>query len=585
MVPGLRATRLAGAGRARSTLQLAARYVASVGGVGLVTWLLGLVLPHYHVANISMVYLLLVLALAVYAGSGPAILASVLAFLAFDWFFVPPVGRLTVSDPDEWLALFLFLVVAIITGQLAAGLRRRADEARRRAAEAQTLYELSMAILADTHLDRVLHAIAARTVTTLRLRRAAIWTVSAAGTLEPAAAAGAPYEESKREPEGPLERSPGDTAKPTHDGPLERSPGDTAKPTHDGPLERSPGDTAKRTEENAVRWAFEAAGPVARYVQPGAVRVVRPLHAGDRHVGGEPVVAYAPIVLGGERLGVVAADAGTSGPPLSGERARLLQAFAAQAALAIGRSRLAEEEERARAAAESDRLKSTFLASISHDLRTPLTAIKAAAAGLRGASGNRHEQEELAASIEREADRLNRLVGDLLEMSRLEAGGLPPQTAPEDLAEIAGTAASRLSTALAGRSFVALIPPDVPLVAVDAVQIDRVLTNLLENAIKYSPPGGRIVLEAVPEGSVVRVSLYNDGERLPGAELARIFDKFYRFTPAGRGAGLGLAICRGIVEAHGGRIWAENQERGVRLVFTLPVAASRTPVPAAVARS
>jgi two-component system sensor histidine kinase KdpD len=509
------------------------RYGASVGGVAAVTWLISLVLPHYHVGNISMVYLLLVLALAVFAGSGPAIAASVLAFLAFDWFFVPPVGRVTVADADQWLALCLFLVAAIITGQLAAGLRRRAAEAQRRAQETQTLYALSMAILGDTQPAHVLQVIAEQLVATLRVRRVSIWMLGDDGALASRAEAGEPL-----------------------------------------------AHTAQAALETGVRWAFEAGGPSGQYSTGNAVRVIRPLESLLRPGGSEgrePVVAYMPVLLGATRLGVVAAYADAGRDLLGGDRIRMLEAFAAQTALATSRGRLAQEEERARLAAEASRLKSIFLATVSHDLRTPLTAIRAAAAALQvhsWSSGGSADGEELAQSIDREAERLNRLVGDLLEMSRIEAGGLPPRKTPEDLAEIAGTVLERLKSQLALRTVLVRIPGDLPLVPLDAVQIDRVLTNLLENAAKFSPAHGRIVLEAVGDGQELHVSVYNDGARLPEHEHLRIFDKFYRLDPGAvgqEGTGLGLAICKGIVEAHGGRIWAENDREGVGIVFTLPI--------------
>ncbi len=524
--------------------RLVVPYGASVAGVAAVSLLIGQLLPRYHVGNISMLYLLLVLALAILAGSGPAILASVLAFLAFDWFFVPPVGRLTVSDPQEWLALCLFLIVAVIAGQLAAGLQRRAEEARRRARESETLYALSTALLGDVRLEHMLQIIVERLREALDLRHAAILLANADGDLSVAAEAGEPL------------------------------------------------DAAERAERQAgAAWAFASGGASGRYLAPGDGRVTGPL--GSLPARGQPprLGIYVPVVLGAERLGVLAAVERRAGEPLAVDQARLLAAVVAQAALAIGRTRLAEEEERARAAAESDRMKSTFLASVSHDLRTPLTAIRTAASGLRRASLARHDAvyDELAAGIEREVDRLNRLVDNLLEMSRIEAGALPPQKAPEEIGELAGTALARLAPLLRDRRVTVQLAPDLPLVPLDAAQIDRVFTNLLENAAKFSPPGGLIVLEAFAEGGELRVSVHNDGPSLPDDQRGRIFDKFYRLDAGGgRGTGLGLAICKGIVEAHGGRIWAENDPRGVSVIFTLPLdnapRAAAAPAPAGARR-
>jgi two-component system sensor histidine kinase KdpD len=518
----------------RRNAKLAVGFLASIAGVVGVTWLISIVLPRYHVANISMIYLLLILALAVWAGSGPAILASLLAFLAFDWFFVTPVGRFTVEDPSEWLALFLFLVVAIISGQLAAGLRSRAAEARRRARETATLYELSMEILADARLEHVLRAIADRMLQTLGLRSVAVFLVEADGGLRLATEAGGDLDEPERE----------------------------------------------ERELNA-RWALRT-GATNRFATNGSARITRPL---DRTIQ-DPfteqsrlIASYIPVVLGGQTLGLVAAIYPTPYSSPSTESRNLLDAFVAQTALAIGRAKLAAEEEKARAAAESERMKSTFLASVSHDLRTPLTAIKAAAEGLREEAESRGDapHSELAAGIDREVGRLDRLVGNLLEISRIEAGGLPLNKVPEDLSEIVGIAVSRLTPMLAGRTLTVYIPDSLPLVPVEAVQIDRVLTNLLENAIKFSPEGSEIVLRATIEGDSVVIRVRNAGRPLGAEERRRIFDKFYRLDAGDRGprgVGLGLAICKGIVEAHDGQIWEENDDGGVTFLIRLPLSSS-----------
>jgi two-component system sensor histidine kinase KdpD len=270
----------------------------------------------------------------------------------------------------------------------------------------------------------------------------------------------------------------------------------------------------------------------------------------------------------------------------------LLQAFAAQAALAIGRSQLAEEEERTRQVANSERMKSIFLASVSHDLRTPLTTIRTAAAGLRQALGERFASPfaELTDSIDVEVDRLNRLVENLLEMSRIEAGGLPPKKAPEDLAEIIGTVAHRLRSLLADRAFTMHLPEDLPAIPLDAIQIDRVLSNLFENAVKFSPVNSAIQLDVWLAEQRVYVRMRNEGATLSEPERGHIFDKFYRrevSMDSARGTGLGLAICKGIVEAHAGRIAAENDPGGVAFTFWLPVETARTerpPVPVGVLR-
>jgi two-component system, OmpR family, sensor histidine kinase KdpD len=255
---------------------------------------------------------------------------------------------------------------------------------------------------------------------------------------------------------------------------------------------------------------------------------------------------------------------------------RLLKTFGAQSALALERSRLARSETRAQVAEESDRLKTALLSSVSHELRTPLAAIKAAVTSLRSGMVDRRSiaRDELLATIEEESDQLNTLVGNLLDMSRIEAGALRPQRSWNDLEEIIGSALARLKQAARHHRLEIAMHDDLPLIPVDFVQIQQVFTNLLGNSLKYSPEGSAIRVEATqrdPDRVLVRV--INHGPLVPEEHLDRIFDKFYRVTAADRvtGTGLGLSICKGIVEAHGGRIWAQNLADGLAFNFTLPL--------------
>ena len=255
---------------------------------------------------------------------------------------------------------------------------------------------------------------------------------------------------------------------------------------------------------------------------------------------------------------------------------RLLKTFATQGALALERSRLARSETRARVAEESDRLKTALLSSVSHELRTPLAAIKAAVTSLRSGAVERQSiaRDELLATIEEETDQLNTLVGNLLDMSRIEAGVLKPQRSWNDLEEIIGAALARLKQAARHHRLEIAVPEDLPLIPVDFVQIQQVFTNLISNSLKYSPEGSTIRVEAARrDPDVVVVRVINQGPPVPEEHLDRIFDKFYRVTAADRvtGTGLGLSICKGIVEAHGGRIWAENLADGLAFNFTLPL--------------
>ncbi|MBI3760631.1 MAG: DUF4118 domain-containing protein [Chloroflexi bacterium] len=255
---------------------------------------------------------------------------------------------------------------------------------------------------------------------------------------------------------------------------------------------------------------------------------------------------------------------------------RLLPAFASQGALALERATLARAETRAKILEESDRLKSSLLSSVSHELRTPLATIKAAATSLRSGevAWASEARDELIAAIDEEADHLNRLVGNLLDMSRIEAGALNLKRDWNLLAEIVDGVIARMRQAAERHRLEVEVPEDLALVPVDHVLMEQVFTNLISNCLKYAPPDTpiRVGARAMGDESLL-VQVSNQGPHVPEEHLEHIFDKFYRVTAADRvtGTGLGLSICRGIVEAHGGRIWAENLPDGFAFNFTLPL--------------
>ena len=264
----------------------------------------------------------------------------------------------------------------------------------------------------------------------------------------------------------------------------------------------------------------------------------------------------------------------TTSAILSGEK-RLLQTFASQSALALERAWLAQAESRARVLEESDRLKSVLLSSVSHELRTPLSTIKAASSSLREneVSWDSPARVELISAIDDEADHLNILVGNLLDMSRIESGVLKPKREWNILSEILGTVLVRMRHRMGEHQIEVDLPESLPLVPVDYVQMEQVFTNLVSNSLKYAPEKTRICIRALVEDESVHVQVSNQGPQIPQEHLERIFDKFYRITAADwvTGTGLGLSICKGIIEAHGGRIWAENVPDGLTFNFTLPL--------------
>jgi two-component system sensor histidine kinase KdpD len=262
-------------------------------------------------------------------------------------------------------------------------------------------------------------------------------------------------------------------------------------------------------------------------------------------------------------------------PAISSREKRLLQTFASQGALALERSWLAQAESRARVLGESDRLKTAILSSVSHELRTPLSTIKAAASSLRGKEVNWDSpaRVDLVAAIDDEADHLNMLVGNLLDMSRIESGALKPKREWNILPEIVGSVLARMKRLAETHRIEVDIPENLPLVPVDYVQMEQVFTNLVSNSLKYAPANTVVCIRAQAADETIQVQVSNHGPQVPPEDLERIFDKFYRITAAERvtGTGLGLSICKGIIEAHGGRIWAENLPDGLAFNFVLPL--------------
>lgn len=254
---------------------------------------------------------------------------------------------------------------------------------------------------------------------------------------------------------------------------------------------------------------------------------------------------------------------------------QMLRTFATQGALAFERVELAQTETRAKVLEESDKLKSALLSSVSHEFRTPLATIKAAITSLLG---DQEEWEikyrnELLSVVDEEADYLNHLVGNLLDMSRIEAGALNPSRQWNILSEIVEGVITKMHRNLESHPMKVDIPDELPLVPVDYVQMEQVFRNLISNSVKYAPQGSPIQIRAEEKDEMIHVQVINAGPSVAPENLDRIFDKFYRFTHAERvsGIGLGLSICKGIVEAHGGQIWANNLANGFAFNFTLPI--------------
>jgi two-component system sensor histidine kinase KdpD len=280
---------------------------------------------------------------------------------------------------------------------------------------------------------------------------------------------------------------------------------------------------------------------------------------------------YLPLTGSHGTVGVLGVQPANTSHVSLPEQMHLLETFANQTALAIERANLVEESQKAKVQIETERMRNALLSSVSHDLKTPLAAITGAASSLIEDTAG--ECRDLAQTIAEEADRLNRLIRNLLDMTRLEAGAVQVRKEWHALEEIVGAALTRLDDRLQGHPVTTDIPADLPLVPLDSVLIEQVLVNLLENALKYTPAGSPFDISASITDHYVTVRVADRGPGIPPGDEERIFDKFYRARPnGGGGVGLGLTVCRGIVEAHGGKIWAQNRDGGgAAFQFTLPL--------------
>ena len=487
-----------------------APYVAALAAVAISTAIAWAMFPYFAVSNLIMVYLLGVIIVATRYGRGGSLLATLLSVAAFDFFFVPPYFTFAVSDTQYLVTFGVMLVVALVISSLAVRIRAQAESARERERRMASLYAMSRE-LASTRGVGALREAAGRHIAEVFGSRVVVLL-------------------------------------PQPDGRLAPDDGDAAH----FPLDAS--------ELAVSQWVHEH-GQVAGQgtdTLPGASGLYLPL-TGSR--GGVGVLGVRPV---------------DPRPLQAPEQLHQLEAFASQTALAIERAQLAEEAERAQVRAETERLRNSLLSSVSHDLRTPLASITGAASTLL--ENETHldavTRRDLLESLHEEADRLNRLVQNLLEMTRLESGALQLHTEWHPVEEVVGAALGRFGKALARRAVTTRVPPDLPLVPMDDVLIEQVLINLLDNALKYTPAESPIEVSAEDAGGTVLIEVADRGPGLPAGEERRIFEKFHRAetAPTQRGAGLGLAICRGIVHAHGGRIWAENRPGGgVSVRFSLPV--------------
>ncbi|NQX60354.1 ATP-binding protein [Paenibacillus qinlingensis] len=456
----------------------------------------------FDLVNISLLYLFPVLFSAVRWGRGPSFFAAGLGVLVVDFLFVPPTLSLTVSDLRYILTFIVFLCVAGLTSSLASKLRNQFHQAEQKEANTAALYALSRKITAISDLEMLLKQIVQHV----------------SDTLEAKAAIMLPNQEGVQEVEA-----------------YSRDSGDWAS------------DEAHLTIAGWVSHNNTIAGRGTRRLSESS----------DLHV---------PLATDQQVHGVLAVQVGDRVMSDMPELIRIIEALSDLAAVAISRVKLADEAKVAQLTAESEKLRTALLDSLSHELRTPLATIIGSVTGLLEGEDvfSPEDRRELLLTTREGATRMNRLVGNLLGMVRIESGMMRLNKMWCGIEDVVGVALSQLKDSLQNRVVSVVLDPDLPSVPLDEVLMEQVLLNVISNAIKYSPEGSEIRLEAEQDGEWLRLTITDEGAGILPGDTERIFEKFYRGdrTKHIPGTGLGLAICKSIVEAHGGSITASARRDG-----------------------
>lgn len=469
-----------------------------------------LLFPRVDLANLIMVYLLGILAVSYRQSLGPSTLASFLSVLVFDFFFVPPRFTFAVADTQYVFMFLVMLLVGLSISNLTVRLRGQERLSRLRERRTAALYSLSRE-LAGTWGTAELLGIAVRHISE-------VFESSVLAFL------------------------------PDGDGRLQVQCG----AVQDFNL------TPK--EMGVAHWAYD----LGRMAGRGT----------DTLPGTEAL--YLPLLASGEPVGALGVKPDHPEKLLIPEQLHLLEAFAHQTALAVAADKLLQKQQRTQMQVEAERLRSSLLSSVSHDLRTPLAAITGSASSLLADGPNLDAvtRKDLLENIHDEAERLERLVSNLFEMTKLESGAVQLKKELHVPGEIIGSAIARVEDRLKERSLVTQIPPELPLVPMDALLVEQVLVNLLDNALKYTPEGSALEVSASARDGRLVVEVADRGPGVPAGDLLRLFDKFYRGPQDEKrsGAGLGLSICKGVVEIHGGTIEAQNRPGGGAVFrFTIPL--------------
>jgi two-component system sensor histidine kinase KdpD len=473
-----------------------------------------LMFPYSERLDIAMIYLLGVVITASRTSTWPSLFAVLLSIAAFDFFFIPPYYTFAVSDVRFFITFVVMFIVSFVISRLTLRVRQQAEAARLREGRTAALYNLSRDLVSERGAKR-LSEIAMKHISEMFDSQVAVLI-------------------------------PDDQNRLT--------------PVTNGAFAFTP----DQQELSVAQWVYE-------HRQPAGL-------GSDTLPGAKAL--YLPLVASAGAIGVVGILPKTATDGFEPEQFHYLEAFANQTAIAIERSFLGEAAQRALLKAETESLRNTLLSSISHDLRTPLSAITGAATTLlqRDVLIDTESRLDLVKTIQEEAERLNLIIKNVLDMTKLESGAIKLNKEWQSLEEIVGVALNRLGDRLKEHPVTVKLPGNLPLIPFDGLLIEQVLVNLFDNAIKYTPKGTPLELSASESFYTVTVSLADRGPGIPPGEEERIFEKFVSGRATGGGVGLGLAICRTIINAHGGKIWAENREGG-GAVFHFTLSSAGLPPP------
>jgi two-component system, OmpR family, sensor histidine kinase KdpD len=512
-----------------------------VAGVAATTWLVGQVRVNTQIDTPSILYLLVILVAAITFGAGPAIAASVLSVVTYDFFLVEPVGSFGADDIDQILALALFLLVGVVTSGLAAGQRYRTEEAQRREREATALYTLNSLTARSNDPQQFVPDVARAFADSLGLAGLALLIQGADGELEVLVATGEPSALSPDE--RALALAVFREGRPIGFDPNQR------------PLRRSP---IARSSQQAAR---------------------------DETTSGLPAI-FLPVQVATRTVGVLRVRVVDPAEHQTDEERRQLAAIAQQFGQALERARLQSEAAEVVALRRADELKDALVHSVTHDLRTPLALIRASAENLRVGEieWSPDERASFVSAIEQNVDRLDKIVANLLDLSRLDAGLVQPDRQYFPIGALIDDVLGRLRLLLLDHVIAVDVPDDLPPVPVDYVAIDRVLSNLLENVVRHTPAGTSVTIAVRQVDETVIVTVADNGLGIAPADVSHVFERFYRGgarrSDVRRGAGLGLAVSRGLIEAHGGKIWVESTAgKGTTFGFWLPLVSESTDLP------